>query len=55
MLTAICVLTASSLACIFIGVLLEDLRARRWHYKATHQPLSKMTYADLLDEMDMIN
>lgn len=55
MLTAICVLTASSLAFIFIGVLLEGLRAKRWHKKATHQPRSKMTYDDLMDEINMIN
>ena len=53
MITVICALTGASLLSIFIAFLLEDLKRKRWHKKATHQPLSQMTFDDLVDEINM--
>jgi len=54
MIIAICAFTGTSLTFIFIGFLLKDSTRATWHKKATHQPLSKMTYDDLVDEMNMM-
>lgn len=55
MLTALCIFTGLSLSCILIGLFLKDYKRRIWHKKATHQPFSKKTYEDLMDEINMIN
>lgn len=55
MITAICILAGTSLTFIFVGLLFKDSTRTTWRKKATHQPLSGMTFDDLVDEMNMIN
>lgn len=55
MITAICILAGASLTFIFIGLIFKDSTRTTWHKKATSQPLSRMTFDDLVDEMNMIN